>query len=667
MSVLRLAAACFTVLVLAASAQAEPRLARTPSSPKGLKPFLVRVDEAQAHSFSRTPSFAWAPVRNAALYEFELATSDTFDEGSIVFSANTLKTPAVAVTASLPWLTGKPYALYAHVRAIAPDGATSQWSAPYGLNMRWSEVPAKLPGDEYPGLVQWTPVDGASAYDVWFMEPNKIIRTKTNAADEREYYTFHQGSPWPDVVHWRVRAVRKTYGALPNFLPTVTYGPWSPMQTSTNPPFETGFMHDVAATSDATSTDAIPTVHRLTPGFAFNGNTSLDGKPGQLYRVYVFSDSDCVNVVFKGALVGSPAYAPRMTGPLNLPGLTNQLFFAPQQYLPDGVEGKTYMRDSSAIQTTEADKPVTNPASGDDTSSGAAPDPAATPPPSEATSPLPGTPKESGAPIDLWDSGWPNGRFYWTVVPAEPHVAANLTTFVAVRAKSGDTQLVVNDVLGFGAGATVVVGDGETQELALIVKVEGRVITFSGPLVFFHEVGERVFFAQSLVDYHELDMPQDACAAGRVQAFGKTNEPAVTVSGAPFVTGLSPTGRLVQAAGSNPSFYGSPLVAWKPALGADEYQIQWSPSRYPWRPVDPITKDRYEKLTFATSALLDRKIVTQNGAQRGPLPPGTWWYRVRGLDFSLPGTARAMSWSKPVMVRITKPKFSVVGKNKKKR
>src|SRR5438045_1037481 len=107
MSVLRLAAACSTVLVLAASAEAKPRPAQTPATPKNLKPFLVRVDEAQAHAFSRTPSFAWTPVRNAALYEFELATSDTFDEGSIVFASNTLKTPAVSVAASLPWLTGK--------------------------------------------------------------------------------------------------------------------------------------------------------------------------------------------------------------------------------------------------------------------------------------------------------------------------------------------------------------------------------------------------------------------------------------------------------------------------------------------------------------------------------------------------------------------------------
>ena len=663
MSVLRLAAACSALFVLAASANAEPRLGKPPAVPKGLHPFLVRVDEAPARTFSRTPSFAWTPVRNAAMYEFELATSDTFDEGSIVFATNTLKTPAAAVTASLPWLTGKPYALYAHVRATAPDGSTSAWSAPYGLNVRWTDVPTKRPGTEYPGLVQWTPVDGASAYDVWFMEPNKIIRTKTNAADEREYYTFHQQSPWPDAVHWRVRAVRKTFGALPNFLPTVTYGPWSPVQTSTNPDFESGDMHADVATSDATSTEDTPTVHRLTPAFVFGGNTSLEGKPGQLYRVYVFSDSDCVNVVFKGALVGSPAYAPRMTGPLDLPGLVNQLFFAPQQYLKDGTEGKTFMRDSSIIQTTESDKQPANPASGD--GSGGPTDPGSTPPPPEATSPLPGTPKESGAPIDLWDSGWPNGRYYWTVVPAEPVVSANLSTFVAVRAKSGDTEVVVNDSLGFSPLSTIVIGDGETQELAHIASITGRVLTLSEPLTYFHEVGERVFFPQTLVEYHELDMPQDACAAGRVGSFGKTSEPAVTVSGAPFVTGLSPTGRLVQAAGAKPSFYGTPLVAWKPALGADEYQIQWSPTRYPWRPVDAVTKERYEKLTFATSALLDRKIVAPDGTTRGPLAPGTWWYRVRGLDFSLPGTARAMSWSKPVMIRIAKPKFAIVGGKKR--
>src|ERR671922_269984 len=106
------------------------------------------------------------------------------------------------------------------------------------------------------------------------------------------------------------------------------------------------------------------------------------------------------------------------------------LFFAPQGYLPDGLEGKTFMADSSKIQTTESDKPQANPASGD-TTTPAVPDPSAAPPPPEATSPLPGTPTETGAPVDLWDSGWPNGRYYWTVVAAEPRLAPNLVTYLA--------------------------------------------------------------------------------------------------------------------------------------------------------------------------------------------------------------------------------------------
>src|SRR5918911_1737835 len=206
-------------------AQAAPGARTAPPTPRGVRPLLPTPAEAPARTFPRTPSFAWTPVRNAALYEFEVATSDRFNEGSIVYGTNTLKTPAASIPAALPWLTGKPYALYAHVRAIAPSGATSRWSAPYGFNVRWTTTPVKSPGKEYPGLVRWTPVDGASSYDVWFVDAGKVIRTKTTAADEREYYSFHQASSWSGLVHWRVRAVRRTYGALPNFLPTVSYGP----------------------------------------------------------------------------------------------------------------------------------------------------------------------------------------------------------------------------------------------------------------------------------------------------------------------------------------------------------------------------------------------------------------------------------------------------------
>ena len=65
--------------------------------------------------------------------------------------------------------------------------------------------------------------------------------------------------------------------------------------------------------------------------------------------------------------------------------------------------------------------------------------------------------------------------------------------------------------------------------------------------------------------------------------FGKSSEPTLVTGGAPFASGLSPKGRLVSAAGSSSSFYGAPLVAWTPALGADAYHVQWSKKRYPLR------------------------------------------------------------------------------------
>jgi len=71
--------------------------------------------------------------------------------------------------------------------------------------------------------------------------------------------------------------------------------------------------------------------------------------------------------------------------------------------------------------------------------------------------------------------------------------------------------------------------------------------------------------------------------------------------------------------------------------------VQWSRTSYPWR-------KEGEKLTYATSALL-------------PLDPGRWFYRVRGINFSLPGTARAMTWSKQVGLTVSKPTFTVVRKS----
>ena len=95
------------------------------------------------------------------------------------------------------------------------------------------------------------------------------------------------------------------------------------------------------------------------------------------------------------------------------------------------------------------------------------------------------------------------------------------------------------------------------------------------------------------------------------------------------------------------TFYKSPLVAWQPALGAEAYEVQWSKTRYPFAAeLDPRTNAK-GFMTASTSTVL-------------PLAPGTWWYRVRGFDYSLPTGAQQMSWSDPARIVVSKPKFRVV-------
>ena len=109
--------------------------------PTGLHAFMLRTNEPVVHTFSRTPSFGWNPVKGARRYQFELSTGPSFSDNSIVWSTAGLKTPAVAVPISLPWISGQPYSLYAHVRALTAHGPGS-WSTPFGFNMRWPVVPA---------------------------------------------------------------------------------------------------------------------------------------------------------------------------------------------------------------------------------------------------------------------------------------------------------------------------------------------------------------------------------------------------------------------------------------------------------------------------------------------------------------------------------------------
>ena len=191
----------------------------------------------------------------------------------------------------------------------------------------------------------------------------------------------------------------------------------------------------------------------------------LGGAPAELFRVYVATDRDCVNIVYTGAVVGSPAYAPRTTGPLQLPPDSLGIEKARTKSLETGNEPPVLMVDGTISVTNE----TTTPAAG------------ATPPAAGATPPAAGagtTPATTvtAAKVDLPDTAWPTGGYYWTVVPVVP-----------------------------------------IPQFPDVIPLPGATIP---------------------VEYRETELPQDVCQSGRVMRFGKATPPVVTTSRRPYATGL---------------------------------------------------------------------------------------------------------------------------------
>ncbi len=488
-------------------------------------------------------------MRGAKKYEFELSTSRNFSEGAIVWSSadssSSIATPATSVPVALPWITGNPYSLYARARGIGAKGRVGLWSAPYGFNMRWRDKPRRL-DPQFPGLVRWTPVEGATVYEVWLYGARETFFTTTNIADEREFYTFHASQFWTGAVHWRVRAVRRLYGEIPNGLPAVTVGPWSDELVNLNPPFALGELAQIGSVSGGTlSTPSAPQAHELTPGFIYSGNYRSWGLPWfqttttELFRVYVSTDSECVNRVYVGAVVGSPAYAPRFGHTLVLPPNQASLNQARGEWPQYGDEGQVLMLDGTPVKSVD----------------------------SGALGTSGNTPK-----IDLWDTFWPEGGYYWTVLP------------VFITSKRDNPEAL---------------------------------------------------------EYRDIQLPEDVCRAGGAVRFGKIGKPVATGDRAPYVSGLSTAGKLVGATRGNPTFYGQPIVAWEPVYGAHEYEVQYSRTLNPWR-----NEAKTALTTPATAAVL-------------PVSPGRWYFRVRGLNLSLPKKPE-MTWSEPVVLRISKPRFKIL-------
>ncbi|HYA09749.1 MAG TPA: hypothetical protein VEG24_09150, partial [Gaiellaceae bacterium] len=454
-----------------------------------------------------------------------------------------------------------------------------------------------------------------------------------------------------------------------NKMPAIQYGPWSPIYSSTNgafptnpksatPPNPTNPIGLVGTVSDVFSdgSDNSP-AHKLMPAFLWRGNQTLSGKAAELFRVYVFSDKQCLNPVFIGSVVGSPGYAPRPYGSLILPTAAAGIAAARNAYLSDGSEPPGYMYDWTTLSANLApneDQPHVAPqtivaGTPGDTSSGGSSSGGGSSGGSGPSRPAPGTLNVSGdfgAPVDLWDTDWPQAGYYWTVVGVDAEVPGFLeTTVAAPGALSGGTQLPVASAAGFQVGDAITIGSGLTAENDVVAAVGTGSLTLGGKLLSNHGAGELVVRSGGNLVYRDMELPQDVCAAGRLARFGKSSEPTLTAAGDAFATGLSSDGRLISAVNTT-KFYGSPLISWTPALGAESYEVQWSKTSYPFVP------QLYPGATF-------KGLMTATTSAVLPVGPGTWYYRVRGYDYSLPTSVQQMSWSDPQKIIVAPPTFKI--------
>lgn len=549
-------------------------------APQGLHAFEYRADEQVKadHTYSTTPAFAWSAVKGATSYELELATSRTFSDATTLYTQSS-PTPVASIQLQLPWMTGNPYALWVHVRAVT-KAHTTHWSTPFGFNTAWQQVPNQEPAP--PGLIRWTPVAGATSYEVWFLngpDNNEFhFTTLNNVADEREYWTYHPADA--GTIKWRVRAVRLVSAvSLPNGISVVAKGPYSPVFTTrNNTTLPATPMAAIAASSNIDSTPAQPRPLQLTPGFSWTGSEDAFGNASnvQLSRVYVFSDKQCLNPVMTGSVIGGPAWAPRAATPLLLPATIADLTSANGgKFLGFGAQTATFAADGGVPVPSETGTAVAAAAPAAAPAAPAAPAAGSTPAP--AAAPTPGT--ANG--ISLPDNGWPQGRYWWTVVPVQAY--DNLITSTHAQ-QPGD------------------------------------------PL-----------------EYHDLQQPQDVCAAGQVWPFGLQSAPITTTAQNPYVSGVVSGSRVVSATTRRPTFQQLPLITWQPALAAQSYEVEVSRHAYPWVAVQKQT-------SVVTSAVLQ---LTNKDM-------GIWYYRVRGVNPNLPGPAQKLAWSAPVGIRISGDTFVVV-------
>ena len=336
MRILRLALMCLAAIAaatLVSGCRPREEPTKPAAAPSNLRGFLLRPNESVTHVFPRTPAFAWAPVRGRALlrvrarHEPQLQRElDRLVERPLRRQAGRrlrgrrrqlgqrrATAPATGSTAAAgrrrparprpppripqsrhdpaaprPGRLGRRRAARgsrASRTRCTPTSARSRtqgptgWSKPFAFNMRWPSVPTPLPTQ--PGLVRWTPRPGRDGLPglVPDFDVSKVFSTTHER--RRPARVLHLACE-PELVVDRALARPRRAPRLrrhPERPPgDVSYGPWSPMYTATNP--DTPRRQAAADSSRSRierATRTTQSAHELMPAFTFTGDQGLDG------------------------------------------------------------------------------------------------------------------------------------------------------------------------------------------------------------------------------------------------------------------------------------------------------------------------------------------------------------------------------------------------------
>ena len=310
----------------------------------------------------------------------------------------------------------------------------------------------------------------------------------------------------------------------------------------------------------------------------------------------------------------APVRAARAAGrPASLPA-------ARATYLSDGSEPDSFTFDGLKVQSTELTAPATPTTAvpADSDSIGLDRSAAAGPQQIQIGSGV------LGAPVDLWDTDWPGSGYYWTVIPVEAVSPGALKTSTAAAAAIGGTGVTVD------------------QRRRLLERRHRRARQRSEPgnrhgrrgqRQYAHARGDTEVGAwrrrADRPDRRQSPLPGSRAGAGRVRCAVQPRgairqEQRAGPHGCRRALRLGPVPEGTPHSGTNSqAFYGSPLVAWTPALGATVYEVQWSKKRYPFKPQpNPQNQNALGTIVLGTSTVL-------------PLKPGTWYYRVRGFNYGI--------------------------------